>query len=156
MHVKLKKEFERLFDVLITTDPATDKYETVLRSFEMLDSIGPTINDFLRMTDSTPNGDCNEDCADCPNCGEAHEDADVVQFPTPIPEPHPTDPEPEPAPEPKPTLTSSEVRTRLAEARRNGVNVAALIKEFGVDNFTALPATKYADLLSMIDNAGME
>lgn len=152
MHEKLKKEFERLFDALITTDPSTNQYQMILRSFEALDGIGPTLNDFLHVADSTPNGDCHEDCADCPNCGEANEEADVVQFPTPIPEPHPTDPEPEP----KPTLTSSEVRTRLAEARRNGVNVAALIKEFGVDNFTALPATKYADLLSMIDNAGME
>ena len=150
LHVELKKEFERLFDVLITTDPSTDKYETVLRSFEMLDSIGPTINDFLHMAGHTPNGDCNEDCADCPNCGEQTAEDNVVEFPTPAPEPH------DPVPEEKPTLTASEVRARLAEARRNGINVAALIKEFGVDNFTALPATKYADLLSMLDNAGQE
>lgn len=152
MHEKLRLEFKRLFEQLISTDPGTDTYRNILRNFEMLDSIGPTLNDYLHRYDTDPVSECNEDCADCPNCegGEQTEDADIVEYPTPAPEPH------DPVPEEKPTLTPSEVRARLAEARRNGINVAALIKEFGVDNFTALPATKYADLLGMIENAGME
>lgn len=163
MHEKLMNEFKRLYSALVFADPSTQAYSNILRNFECLDSVGPSINDFLRIAypeqgpeqgedpvklvaltkagiravqDSAPNGDCNEDCADCPNSEEAK-----------------AEPETEPAPaEEKPTLSAAEVRSKLAAARRAGVNVASIIKEFGADNFTALPATKYGELLDRIEH----
>ena len=176
MHERLEKEFNRIFDVLTQTHPATDDYCTVIQSFEMLDSVGPTINTFLYAADHSgairEEANCHEDCADCLNCaepncaepsGEQPVEDNVVEFPTPVPETHPTE-EAEVAEqtpvkaEEKPALSASEVRAKLAAARRAGVNVAAIIKEFGADNFTALPANKYSDLLDRIESesAGLE
>lgn len=169
MHKTLHAEFSRLFNLLTETDPRGAGYGTLLLNFERLDSIGPTINEFLCLVPqnyNAPQEMCNEDCTDCYNCAsseaeteheskEAEAEDKVVEFPTPVPEPHPTETEVEQTDE-KPSLTQAEVRSKLAEARRNGVNVAALIKEFGVDNFSALPATRYSDLLDRLDNAGME
>ena len=49
-----------------------------------------------------------------------------------------------------PQYESAEVRTALVTARRNGVNVTELLREFGVDNFSAFPAGRYWELMERI------
>ena len=147
MEKLLHDEFKRIVTTLTQTDPASPEYTQVLHNFECLDAIGSTINDFLK------SDMCNEDCADCPLPDACADEAEIVEFPTPVPEPH--DP---PPPEPEPAYTQAEVRAKLAEARRLGVNVAAIVREFGVENFTAIPATKYGELLERVRDscAGLE
>ena len=138
----VRDELLRVVHTLPDTDPRTAEYHVLLRSVELLDSVGPTIEDIIKMEP------CNEDCTDCAECGDTADESKVIDFPPAPPEPHETEPAEEV------TLTSAEVRTKLAAARKAGVNVAALIKDMGVDNFTALPAGRYAELLKRIDDAG--
>ena len=133
----VRDELSRVVKTLPETDPRTSEYHILLRSIEMLDSIGMTIDEIVK---------CNEDCTDCAECEESKADDKVIGFPPPAPEPHETEEEVE--------LTSAEVRAKLASARRAGVNVAGIIKDMGVDNFTALPAGRYAELLKRIDDTG--
>ena len=45
-----------------------------------------------------------------------------------------------------------DVRAALVEARRSrGVNVTELLKEFGVENFSAFPAGRYGELLAKLN-----
>lgn len=46
--------------------------------------------------------------------------------------------------------TREEVRAALARSRKTGVNVPELLAEFGVDNFSALPAGKYPELMARL------
>ena len=142
----MQDEFKRIVTTLTQTDPASSEYTQVLHNFECLDAIGSSIDEFLKTADM-----CNEDCADCP-IPECDTDMKVVDFPPPVPEAH------EPPPDPEPEYTQAEVRAKLAEARRLGVNVAAIVRDFGVENFTAIPATKYGELLERVKDscAGLE
>lgn len=60
---------------------------------------------------------------------------------------------PEPAEEPKidvPTLTKEVVRAALAKSRKAGVNVTELLQEIGYDNFSAVPASKYGEIMERL------
>lgn len=48
------------------------------------------------------------------------------------------------------TYEMTDVRAALVEARKKGVNVSALLKEFGVENFGAFPAGKYGELMKRL------
>ena len=48
------------------------------------------------------------------------------------------------------TYSREEVRAALAKSRKNGVNVTELLAKFGVDNFSALPAAKYPELMARL------
>jgi hypothetical protein len=74
-------------------------------------------------------------------------------------EPEPAEPEtpetvenaePEKTSDSKPVPKMEEVRGALAKARLKGLNVPAFLKEFGVDNFTKLPESKYAEALEKV------
>lgn len=61
-------------------------------------------------------------------------------------------PAPEEAEEEHKEYEPSEVRTALVAARRKGTNVTELLKEmFGVDNFTAVPASRYWELMERLE-----
>ena len=45
----------------------------------------------------------------------------------------------------------TEVRAALVEARKKGVNVSALLKEFGVENFGQFPAGRYGELMAKLE-----
>ena len=74
-------------------------------------------------------------------------------------EPKLVEPEPEPAvpemdePEEEKTYTKEEVRAALAKSRKNGTNVAELLQDMGYDNFTAVPAAKYGELMLKLENS---
>lgn len=48
------------------------------------------------------------------------------------------------------TYEPSEVRAALVEARRKGANISAILQEFGVENFSAFPAGRYAELMDRL------
>lgn len=72
----------------------------------------------------------------------------------PFPEPFPA-PFAEPAPEPKTerSYTKEEVRAALAESRKRGVKVTALLGELGYDNFSAVPAGEYGAVMAKLGEA---
>lgn len=43
-----------------------------------------------------------------------------------------------------------DVRAALVSARRGGTNVTELLKEFGVENFSAFPAQRYGELMKRL------
>lgn len=138
----LKAEVRRLLKTLPTVNPASYDYCQLLSNLEMVlgssDLIGLALS---------------ESGYDVP----AEDQPGVLtdKAPEPEPEPEPV-PEPEPATEPEPeTETPSysmvEVRTALGEARRRGVNIAELVRSFGVNNFTAIPAGSYPELMRKLE-----
>ena len=48
------------------------------------------------------------------------------------------------------TYTKEEVRAALAKSRKQGVNVTELLDEMGYDNFSAVPAGKYGEIMSKL------
>ena len=67
--------------------------------------------------------------------------------------------EPETPAEPKPgteepAYKMEDVRGALAAARRKGVNVAEIIRSFGVDNFTIIDKSKYPEIMEKLKAEG--
>lgn len=62
-------------------------------------------------------------------------------------------PAPEPAPETGRSYTKEEVRAALAESRKRGVKVTALLGELGYDNFSAVPAGEYGAVMVKLGEA---
>lgn len=70
----------------------------------------------------------------------------------PVPEPV-SEPVSEPAPETGRSYTKEEVRAALAESRKRGVKVTALLGELGYDNFSAVPAGEYGAVMAKLGEA---
>lgn len=64
-----------------------------------------------------------------------------------------SEPAPEPAPETGRSYTKEEVRAALAESRKRGVKVTALLGELGYDNFSAVPAGEYGAVMAKLGEA---
>lgn len=64
-----------------------------------------------------------------------------------------TEPVTEPAPETGRSYTKEEVRAALAESRKRGVKVTALLGELGYDNFSAVPAGEYGAVMAKLGEA---
>lgn len=58
-----------------------------------------------------------------------------------------------PAPEAGRSYTKEEVRAALAESRKRGVKVTALLGELGYDNFSAVPAGEYGAVMAKLGEA---
>lgn len=130
-------------------DPASVEYGTVMKNLEVLVNTVDLYSDietFLGMVDAgieaieiAPGGkevieDEEEDTStDVPSTPT------VTPFPTPVEEP-----------EPGKTYEMSEVRAALVAARKKGTNVTELLKEFGVENFSAFPAGRYGELMQRL------
>ena len=69
------------------------------------------------------------------------------------PEPKETTPAPDPAPALQPSLTIVEVRSKLADLRRNGKRdeIKDLLKKFGADKLTEVPEDKYPELMEKVE-----
>lgn len=59
----------------------------------------------------------------------------------------------ESAPEAGRSYTKEEVRAALAESRKRGVKVTALLGELGYDNFSAVPAGEYGAVMAKLGEA---
>lgn len=64
-----------------------------------------------------------------------------------------TEPVTEPAPETERSYTKEEVRAALAESRKRGVKVTALLGDLGYDNFSAVPAGEYGAVMAKLGEA---
>lgn len=62
------------------------------------------------------------------------------------------EPDVEPESEPEKTYTKEEVRAALGEARKTGTNIPELLRSLGADNFTSLPASKYGEVMKLLEN----
>lgn len=58
--------------------------------------------------------------------------------------------------EDSPTLTKAEVRSKLLAHRKAGLNITALLQEFGCAGFNDIPAAKYSELLRRADELAEE
>jgi hypothetical protein len=143
-------EMRRMIERMGQLDPSTYDYKQLLENlsvltgsieaFEDIESYLSLADQGITAIDIYPEGKPETE-EDEPESGE---DSDEAPIPEPEPEPAPTlDPEPEPGK----TYEMSEVRTALVAARRKGTNVTELLREFGVENFSAFPAGRYGELM---------
>lgn len=130
-------------------DPASIEYGTVMKNLEVLVNTVDLYSDietFLGMVDAgieaieiAPGGkEVIEDEAE-DTTTDAPSTPTVTPFPIPVEEP-----------EPGKTYEMSEVRAALVAARKKGTNVTELLKEFGVENFSAFPAGRYGELMQRL------
>jgi hypothetical protein len=147
-----------IIDALNTTDPGSDTYSMLLRNLEQLLGITQFAADALDDDAEEPvmrltllRGD--------PVAGTPAADEEVEPAPAPTPEtpaastPAPAPEAPVTAAEETPAYTREEVRAALGEARIRGVDVTALMKEFGVDRFPAFPVNRYGELMAKLEGA---
>lgn len=111
MTVFMKDEFKRLVTKIPETDPTTPGYTYLLQGIEILNSMGPTIEEILAMIDEEEQPHlCDGDCAGCDQCENDGENSqekcenspetppekcedNVVPFPVPEESPYPDEPE---------------------------------------------------------------
>jgi len=128
-------------------DPASMEYGMLMSNLEVLShetDMFDDIESFLYMVDHHI-----ERIEIAPGGKEIVED-EADPAPAPAKEP---DPEPAPPADPGKTYEMSEVRAALVAARKNGTNVTELLKEFGVENFSAFPAGRYGELMQRLGAA---
>lgn len=131
-------ELSRMLARQCELDPSTDAYTQLLRNMELLScstEMFDSIEQYIRGAGTTPPAP-----------------APVIDFPPSDPSPFESALQPEEeTDEPEgETYDFAEVRAALVEARRNGTNVAELLREFGVENFSAFPAGKYGELMARL------
>lgn len=89
---------------------------------------------------------------------ECEKEFSIAEAVNPVPSPEtlapaPTAPE-TPAPEPGESKYSmTDVRAALAKARSKGINVADIIRSFGVENFQQIDASKYPAIMEKLEVA---
>ena len=165
-----KKECLRLIDKLTETDPTTEAYHILLSSIERFDSIGNTVDEIAQLregatehvvidvaaikekiqklkeaasTPTSPPEDATDSGFYVATSG-AVIPFETTDFPAEVKDDLVKD---APPPVEEETYTSSQVRKALVDARKNGVDVKALLAEFGADNFSAVPAGKYGAIM---------
>lgn len=86
------------------------------------------------------------------------EEVNIAGVPEQV-QPDPVEPETAPEevqPEPQtgvdePKFTMVEVRAALAKARAKGVNVAEIVRSFGVESFPEIPASQYGAVMAKLE-----
>lgn len=156
-------ELRRMLELQKTLPPESGEYAQLMRNMEVLvDTVEmyASISDFFEMADTgitkieiIPGGvPATEDAEDTIDEKEdkllkmldgVDKFVDAVMNPV-------ADPPAQVSSEPEKTYEMSEVRAALVAARRRGVNVTEILKEYGVDNFGAFPAGKYGELMERL------
>ena len=149
---------------LADADPEGETFETLLTHYERLNYLIPR----------PAAGPVSMTCAPTPCTGNfvAPYDAPAAIDEDPgTPGEKPTEAEAPPAENPpsqetpaekatesedSPTLTKAEVRSKLLAHRKAGLNITALLQEFGCAGFNDIPAAKYGDLLRRADELAEE
>lgn len=139
-----KSEADRLVKLLPTIDPVfqSEVYRRTLDNIQSLNWLVPpeapgcNIGEPIRVT-----------------AADVHPVDSVSPFPEPSVEEYtaPVMETPEPEPEPEKTYAREDVRAALAKARKKGINVTEFLAEFGVENFTGLPAAKYPEVMAKLE-----
>ena len=150
----LRREYLRVVDRLGEVDPVTNPglYKELLNAVDSLYNLsGMSLEDNAEFYEKyAPNHPVGFTTDIGPTLVGP---ANPVELPSEPDEPEEEDKKPEPAEEPKadaPALTKEVVRAALAKARKSGVNVTELLGELGYDNFSAVPAAKYGEIMERL------
>ena len=155
-------ELQRMLARQTELDPSSVEYSTLLRNIEVLAGTADlyvNIMDYLReagvfsgeperIVDVTLHPEivkAMNDAADKHPVESPFPDAEK-EAPEKVVELHPVKDEAA-----QKSYEMTEVRAALVEARKKGVNVSALLKEFGVENFGAFPAGRYGELMARLE-----
>lgn len=133
----IASELKRMLDTQQALDPSSDAYYRVMINLERLLQCEELYEAALNAVGET-------------SPSEVFAEAKVVEFPGVDTTPFETAPAPAPAVEETAEYKMEDVRAALVEARRKGMNVTELLKEFGVENFSAFPAGKYGELMARL------
>lgn len=136
----IASELKRMLDTQQALDPSSDAYYRVMINLERLLQCEELYEAALNAVGESTGDD-------------APAAAKVVEFPGVDTTPFETTPDPAPAAEETEETVEykmEDVRAALVEARRKGMNVTELLKEFGVENFSAFPAGKYGELMARL------
>lgn len=132
----LRREFDRCVRLLPETDPMDSLYTELLNSLHSLSSLAGWLGIAAQEEGVEP---------DAPSPERAKEEATKPDAPSP------EQPEEETV-----SYKKEEVRAALGKARaEKGLNVSEFLKEnYGVENFSYLPAGKYADVMARLAGMG--
>ena len=166
----IRKEMNRLVDLIPKTDPRERSYEAVLRSLELFIGMSGTIEEILN---KYPVEAALPSVLPTPVAKE--EEPEIIPFPVPQAEEEKfiemsgkieaipvKEPEPDPPAEPEePTVEYSEadVKKAISRARADGKieSVAAWITDnWGVKGFPAIPAKKYPEVVAKLKELGVD
>lgn len=129
-----KHEEDRITVELQRTMPGTDEYQALLRDLNNLTYVAiQTIDTTERMA--------------------FVEENEASNAPVKLTTLTPVEPEPEPEPEPESSVTFDELKSRFVAAARTGIDVGAIIADFGYAKLSDVPKSKYADLLEALPEA---
>lgn len=153
--MRLKDELVKAMNVLAELSPCSVEYGMCLQNIEILVREGDMFDDVERLI-----GDGVVDETVVSALGTVTVDADsgdVTYTPVGFEEAA-KEAEVETAKKPNEesgadmgkTYEPSEVRAALVDARRKGANISAILQEFGVENFSAFPAGRYAELMDRL------
>lgn len=135
----LRAKYNQLIDLLEETDPIKHPGEFV-SVLDLLDRLHFSID---RQFDHNYPVPVNTAPAPVTETAEPY----VEETPVTVMEPAS---DPEPAKDTGTSYTKEDVRAALAKARKSGVNVAELLGELGYDNFSAVPAGKYGEIMARL------
>ena len=160
-------ELRRIIGKIPETDPATMEYHVLLQSLEIFANISESLEELMARVDEETLSEGESKVVLHPMLERALAEKanETEDFPPEDETPFPADgssgeetPETKMADvveteetEPARVWEMTEVRAALVEARRKGVNVSALLREFGVENFGAFPAGKYGELMQRLE-----
>lgn len=163
----MRAELLRLVHKIPETDPCGSEYHTLLRSIEYLDSMGSTIEEILaQVFEDQVADDLAAEKLDVKEGAERVKETSaiktqkaegkVVPFTAPdFPEATEAEiksvPESAESPSEAKTYDPSEVRKALVDAKKNGVDIKAILAKVGVENFQAVPAAKYGIIMKELE-----
>ena len=145
------KELQRLIDLIPQTDPTTPAYGILLESIERYGAIMKFVDWFLSVKIQNP-----------PPVEQ--KEAEIIPFPAPVAEDEKFEEQISEVSEADNEVTSqpeydpAEVKSLLTKARaeRKITNLKSWIQEnWGVDGFTAIPATKYPEVMAKLKELGV-
>ena len=162
----VSNELRRIIGMIPTVDPTTTEYHILLQSLECFAGIADSIEEIMEQVgepDAEDGTIVHVEFRPPADNGEEPKKVEAIPFKEfmerDIPKPEGYDEQykdevPEPVAEqtePARVWEMAEVRAALVEARKKGVNVSALLREFGVENFGAFPAGKYDELMKRLE-----
>lgn len=168
----VRSELLRMLGMFAETDPRSIEYTQLMRNFEILSSqmdmygeveelLSEEAESRVTKVDNViefPVKACTDAGTDA-DADERETGADIVGSCPPSEsapaEDRETKPQETPVSGEHPEYKMEDVRAALVAARRRkGINVTALLQEFGVENFSAFPAGRYWELMQRLEGEG--
>lgn len=154
----VKAELQKALDTLKRTDPGSDTYAVLLRNIEYLAYNTEMFEAVKQYLTSEPEAPPAGIVTVFPSAQTGADIQEPYQDESPFP-PGGEVAEETPAEavdlravedEPAKVYEMTEVRAALVEARKHGMNVTELLKQFGVDHFSEFPAGRYGELMEKL------